>query len=296
MRGEHRFSDKLTERISQKMPYPLLRHHFGLPSYEDTLKGVKQIADSKVLDIVSLGPDQNTQQFFFAPEKRDKRMDGAGGVPIRTPDQFKRLWDAAQRGNYPLIRSYSGTADVMNMAKMLSQTIDNAWCAVPLSWYNELDGRGERTIEDSMREAQELMRWHGENNIPVEMNEPHHWALRDAHDTISVVMAYISAYNAKRCGVRDYINQSMFNVPNMLSFSMDLARVMAQIELVQSLEDNNFNVYRQTRAGLPFLSSDLDTAKGQLAASTYLQMAVNPHIIHVVGLVKQNMRQHLKLS
>ncbi len=75
----------------------------------------------------------------------------------------------------------------------------------------------------------------------------------------------------------------MFNVPNMLSFSMDLARVMAQIELVESLADDSFNIYRQTRAGLPFLSGDLDTAKGQLAASTYLQMAVNPHIIHVVG-------------
>jgi hypothetical protein len=42
-------------------------------------------------------------------------------------------------------------------------------------------------------------------------------------------------------------------------------------------------VYRQTRAGLPFLSGDNAVAKGQLAATTALQMNVKPHIIHVVG-------------
>jgi hypothetical protein len=117
----------------------------------------------------------------------------------------------------------------------------------------------------------------------VELNEPHHWGLRDAHDTISVAMSYISAYNAKKFGVRDYISQYMFNIPNSLSFSMDLAKVLAQIELTESLGDNDFRIYRQTRAGLPFLSGDSAVAKGQLAATTALQMNVKPHIIHVVG-------------
>jgi hypothetical protein len=42
-------------------------------------------------------------------------------------------------------------------------------------------------------------------------------------------------------------------------------------------------VYREVRAGLPFLSGDKNVAKGQLAASTALAMNVRPHIIHVVG-------------
>jgi len=283
------YSTDLTGRISQKKPYPLLRHHFGLPSYDETLKGIKEIAQSRVLDIISLGIDQNTQQYFFHPDKRKTEMDGAGGVPVYDKQGFLKLKEASLCGNYPLMRCYSGTSDVMKLAQILIETISNAWCAVPLCWYNELDGRGDRPVKTSMEEAQELIAYHGRNGlygpkgIPVELNEPHHWGLRDSHDTISVVMSYISAYNAKKLGVCDYISQYMFNIPNSLSFSMDLAKVLAQIELTESLASPDFRIYRQTRAGLPFLSGDEAVAKGQLAATTALQMNVKPHIIHVVG-------------
>ena len=277
------YAGDLVGRISQKQPYPLLRHHFGLPSYGDTLKGVEEIAQSKVLDIISLGIDQNTQQYYFRPDERKPEMDGAGGVPVYDAEGFSKLKEASQCGNYPLIRCYSGTSDVLKLANVLIETLSNAWCAVPLCWYNELDGRGERPIQTSIKEAQELMMYHGKQGVPVELNEPHHWGLRDAHDVISVAASYISAYNAKKFGVKDYISQYMFNVPSSISFSMDLAKALAQIELTESLGDKDFRVYRQTRAGLPFLSGDADVAKGQLAATTALQMNVNPHIIHVVG-------------
>ena len=273
----------LIGRMKQKHPYPLLRHHFGLPSYGETLEGITEIAGSRVLDVISLGIDQNTQQYFFHPESRMPELDGAGGVPVYSSDEFLRLHEASKCGNYPLMRCYSGTADVIRLADVLNETISNAWCAVPLCWYNELDGRGDRPVEISIAEAQELIAFHGRLGIPVELNEPHHWGLRDAHDSISVAMSYISAYNAKKFGVKDYISQYMFNIPNSLSFAMDLAKVLAQIELTESLADDSFNVYRQTRAGLPFLSGDSAVAKGQLAATTALQMNVRPHIIHVVG-------------
>jgi len=281
--GAELFAADLAGRLAQKNPYPLLRHHFGLPSYDETLEGVAEIAQSRVLDVISLGIDQNTQQYFFRPEDRKPEMDGAGGVPVYDADGFARLKDASQCGNFPLMRCYSGTADVLPLAEVLNKTIANAWCAVPLCWYNELDGRGDRPLQTSMEEAQELIALHGRLGIPVELNEPHHWGLRDAHDTVSVAMSYISAYNAKKFGVRDYISQYMFNIPNSLSFSMDLAKVLAQIEMTESLADHDFRVYRQTRAGLPFLSGDSAVAKGQLAATTALQMNVRPHIIHVVG-------------
>ena len=273
----------LVGRLAQKQPYPLLRHHFGLPSYDETLQGVKELADSHVLDIISLGIDQNTQQYFFRPESRKRELDGAGGVPVYDADGFKRLKEASQRGTFPLMRCYNGTADVLRFSEVLIESIDNAWCAVSLCWYNELDGRGDRPLESSIKEAQELIEYHGSLGIPTEVNEPHHWGLRDAHDTISVAMSYISAYNAKKLGVGDYISQYMFNIPNSLSFSMDLAKVLAQIEMTESLADKDFRVYRQTRTGLPFLSEDSAVAKGQLAASTMLQMNVQPHIMHVVG-------------
>ena len=281
--GAELFAQTLADRIRQKKPYPLLRHHFGLPSFEETLEGVAQIAQARVLDVISLGIDQNTQQFFFSPARRNAQMDGAGGVPVQSEENFVRLKEASRWGNHPLMRCYSGTADVLPFADVLRRTIDNAWCAVPLCWYNELDGRGARKLEQAMRESQALMRWHGERNIPVELNEPHHWGLRDAHDVISVAMAYVSAHNAKKYGVLDYVAQFMFNIPSAMSFSMDLAKVLAQIELAESLASPEFRVYREVRAGLPFLSGDPDVAKGQLAASTALAMNVAPHIIHVVG-------------
>lgn len=277
------YGANLIDRIEANYPYPILRHHFGRPSLEETVEGIEKISKAKVLDVISLGPDQNAQQFFFHPEKMKEEFHGAGGVPVRTFEDFKRLKAASQFGNYPLMRCYSGTEDVSSYAQMLVDTIDNAWTAVPLCWYNELDGRGTRPLEASMEEAKRLIRWHAERNIPVEINEPHHWGLRDAHDVIPVVMAYISACNAKKLGVKNYVSQYMFNNPNGLSFSMDLARVLAMMEMVEGLQDDNFRVYRETRAGLALFHADEAVAKGQLAASTFMQMTVRPHIVHVVG-------------
>ncbi|NNG67406.1 cobalamin-dependent protein [Caldanaerobacter subterraneus] len=276
------FADTLIGRIEDKFPYPIIRHHFGLPSLEDTIEGVKRIAEAEVLDVISIAPDQNAQEHFF-DRKYDPALDGAGGVPIRKEEDLIRIYEASRRGNYPLLRCYSGTNDVFKMAEMLLRTIKNAWAAIPLSWYNVLDGRGPRDVRTSIRENQQLMKWHAERGVPVEVNEAHHWSLRDAHDVIGVVTAFLAAYNAKKMGVRDYVAQFMFNVPASISPKMDLAKMLAKIELIEDLEDENFRVIRQARAGLASFPSDLLEAKGQLASSAYLSMAIKPHIYHVVG-------------
>ena len=64
-----------------------------------------------------------------------------------------------------------------------------------LFWYRT-DKRGPRKLKDAIAENQEVMKWHGERNIPVEVMI-HHWSLRDAHDAIGVAAAYLAAYNAK---------------------------------------------------------------------------------------------------
>lgn len=277
------YKDNLIDRIHSAYPNPLIRHHFGLPSLADTINGIKQLSESRVLDIISIAPDQNAQEHFFDMERADRFLDGAGGVPVRTRDDFLRIYEASRTGNHPLLRCYSGTNNVFDFAKVLVDTIKNAWSAVPLCWYNVLDGRGPRLVEQSIAENQQLMKWHGDLGIPVEVNESHHWSLRDAHDTVGVVSAFLAAYNAKAMGVRDYIAQYMFNVPPDISPRMDLAKMLAKIELIESLVDDNFRVYRQVRTGLQSLPPDLYQAKGQLASSIYLGMAVKPHIVHVVG-------------
>lgn len=277
------YSHDIMSRLEKKSPYPLIRHHFGLPSIEKTIDGIRKIADSKVLDIVSLGPDQNAQESFFRPEEMDEDEKGAGGVPIRSEEDLQKLYQATRTGNYPLMRSYSGTRDVFKMAVFLSENIKNAWCAVPLSWYNKLDGRGPRSLLDSIKENQLLMKWHGERGIPVEVNEAHHWSLRDSHDTLAVVMAYLAAYNAKKMGVNNYIAQYMFNTPNGTSAKMDIAKMLAKKSMISRLVNYEFNVLTQVRSGLSSFPVNINKAKGQLAYSTFLGMSLKPDIVHVVA-------------
>lgn len=280
---EQDFPQTTVERIRWKAPYPLIRHHFGLPSLEATEAGIVRIAEAGVLDVISLGTDQDAQENFFHPERQDPRRRGAGGVPVRSPEDFRRLYRASRRGNFPLMRTYTGTDEFIKLAEMYVETIHIAWAAIPLFWFNRMDGRGPWDLEGSIREHQKLMTWYGERDIPVEINEPHHWGMRDAPDVIFVVAAYLSAYNAKAMGVRDYIAQLMFNSPADLSDKMDLAKMLAVLEMIAPLADVDFRIYRQTRTGLLSYPVDADYARAHLAASVYLQMALKPHIVHVVG-------------
>lgn len=280
---EKDFPQTFVERLAWKKPFPLIRHHYGRPTVEETIQGIRQIAQAHVLDIISLGIDQDAQENFFHPERQDPRRKGAGGVPVRTPEEYRALYEASRCGNYPLMRAYSGTDDHLKLAQLYVETFNNAWCATSIFWFNALDRRGPLGLEESIHVHQELMRWHGERNIPVEVNEPHHWGMRDAPDVIYVATSFLSAYNAKKMGVKDYIAQYMFNSPAGLSDRMDLAKILACIELAEGLSNEHFKVYRQSRTGLLSYPVDPDAARGHLAASVYLQMAIKPHIVHVVG-------------
>jgi methylmalonyl-CoA mutase cobalamin-binding subunit len=270
-------------RIAWKAPFPLIRHHFGLPTLAATADGIARIAEARVLDVISLGTDQDAQENFFHPDRQDPRRTGAGGVPVRSADDFRRLHAASRRGNYPLMRTYSGTDDFLRLAEMYVETIHIAWAAVPLFWFNAMDGRGPHDLETSIRMHRELMAWYGGRGIPVELNEPHHWGMRDAPDVTFVVAAFLSAYNARSAGVKDYIAQFMFNSPPDVADAMDLAKMLACLELIEPLAGEGFRIWRQTRVGLLSHPLDPEAARGHLAATTYLQMALRPHILHVVG-------------
>jgi len=277
------FPQELVDRIRWKSPFPLFRHHFGLPTLAATRQGIEQIAEAQALDVISLGIDQDAQENFFHPERQDPRRTGAGGVPVRTPDDYRSLYQASRRGNYPLMRTYSGTDDFIRLAEMYVETIHNAWCAIPLFWFNRMDGRGPWDLEGSLREHQQVMAWYGSRGIPVELNEPHHWGMRDAPDVVYVVSAYLSAYQARRMGVRDYIAQFMFNSPPGVSDAMDLAKMLAALDLIEPLASSDFHIWRQTRTGLLSYPVDQTAARAHLAASVYVQMGLKPHILHVVG-------------
>jgi methylmalonyl-CoA mutase cobalamin-binding subunit len=257
-------------RIGWKAPFPLLRHHFGLPSLEATRQGIEQIAEAQALDVISLGIDQDAQANFFHPERQERRRTGAGGVPVRSAGDYRALYAASRRGNAPLLRTYSGTDDFIRLAELYVDTINIAWCAIPLFWFNQMDGRGPWDLAGSIREHQEVMTWYGRHDIPVELNEPHHWGMRDGPDVVFVVAAYLAAYNARAYGVRDYIAQLMFNSPPSLSDAMDLAKMLACLELIAPLERPDFRIWRQTRTGLLSYPLDPAAARAHLAASVYV--------------------------
>lgn len=280
---EKNFPSTLAERIAFKSPYPLIRHHIGLQTMEETIEEIKRLAESELLDIISLAPDQNCQQYFFEQEKMDPNQDGAGGAPIRNEKDFVAMYEASRRGNHPLVRCYSGTNHMVEFSQVLKRTINNAWAAIPIFWYSELDRRSERNLLDAIKENMEGIKWNAENGIPVEINDAHQWELRYAHDSLAVATTYLAAYVAKKLGVRWYVQQYMMNTPPKLSPKMDIAKSLAKLELVETLKDETFTPYRMVRTGLLSFPADPNSAMGQLVSSMFYSSYLQPHIIHVVA-------------
>lgn len=276
-------SSDLVTRVEASFPFPLIRHHYGRPTMEETLEGARMIADSRVLDILSIAPDQNAQESLFRPHEMDPKLDGAGGAPIRDAEHLRALREGTRRGNFPLLRCYSGTRDLVRWAGLLKETIDVAWGAVPLMWYSELDGRSKRPLKEAIAENRAAIRRYADLGVPVEVNESHQWAMRGCGDTVEVATAYIAAHNARALGVQTYVAQFMFDTPRGIAPSMDIAKMSAKQELVESLSNGKFKVLRMVRSGLASLSASPQVAKGQMAGSVYAAMALRPHIVHVVG-------------
>ncbi|MGC8779124.1 MAG: methionine synthase, partial [Candidatus Caldatribacteriaceae bacterium] len=253
---------------------------------EETVRGVAEISEARVLDCISLGPDQNAQEFFFRPERMEKEEHGSGGVPLRRREDLEAIYQASRRGNFPLLRCYSGTNDLARWAKLLKETINIAWGAVPIFWYSLLDGRSERPLEVAIRENQEAMWTYIDLGVPVEGLEAHQWSLRDAPDSVAVAAFYLACYQVKKLGGRFYVAQYMFNTPPGIAPWADLAKMLAKKELVAELEDENFRVFTQVRGGLAHFAPQLEVAKGQLGATTALGLFLRPHIVHVVGFAE----------
>lgn len=283
MRVRRHFPRDLVGRIDACYPMPLLRHHYGEPDLERTIKGVRRIAKAEALDVLSIGPDQNAQEHFFHPEEMDEGQNGAGGVPVRRAEDLAAIYQASRRGNFPLVRCYSGTRDLIRWADMSIAAIHNAWGAIPLCWYSVMDGRSKVPFPEAIREKQATMRHYAERGVPVEVNESHQWSLRDAHDALAVAAAFLAAYNAKAQGVKHYVIQMMHNTPPSTSPAMDLAKMLAKLDLIAELETPLFKTYREVRAGITSLPFDPGEAKGHMAASAVYSMALKPHILHVVG-------------
>jgi hypothetical protein len=280
----------LRERIEWKKPFPIIRHHIGLETIESTYEHIKILAESGLLDVISLAPDQNCQEFYFNQELMKKGEDGAGGAPIRNEEHLRHLYEATRRGNFPMMRCYSGTEMLYEFSSILKETVNNAWAAIPLTWYSQLDRRSNRELLRAITENMAAIRLNAEMGVPVEMNESHQWALRYCSDVVEVAISYITAEVAKHLGVKDMVMQLMLANPPSISPKMDLAKMTAKLELMGEIEDDTFRIIRMVRTGLLAYPADMDAAKGLIASTMFYGTFLKPDIVHVVSYSEAVMR------
>lgn len=287
-------NDSLIERLENNFKYgfqPLIRAHSGPFSADLTREQClheyydwcKKLAQAGYLDILSIGSSQLSQSNFG--EDWSEKNNG-GGVPINSEAEFINIWEAARP---MLVRTYSGTKNVRNMAEMYERTINMAWHALSLWWFNELDGRGPNSLYNNLKEHIDALKYIAFAGKPMEPNVPHHFAFRGCDDVTYIVSEYLSAKLAKKCGVNFFILQNMLNTPRSTWGVQDLAKSRVMLKLVKEIQDDSFRVILQTRAGLDYFKPDLESAKIQLAAVTALMDDIDPYnsyspdIIHVVS-------------
>ncbi len=290
-RKETEPAQNLVDRIKQvreKENRALRRVHIGIAGkLKNTIRDIEKITKENVWDIISIAPDQWAQQYlwhFINQEKDPKKYPFAqGGCPIRSKQDLIDLKKVSQCGNHPLMRIYSGTDKLIEIGKIFDETINICFPAVPIFWYNQLDGRGPIAIKEGIAEHQKVIKFWGKRNKPVEINDPHQWQLRESSDEIYVIDHLLCALTAKQNGVKNYIMQMMFNLPPKISPKNDLAKMKAAYELIRLLEDKNFKIIKETRGGLSSFPDDLDEAAGHLSGGAMLQLHMNPDIIHIVS-------------
>lgn len=268
---------------------PLIRAHVGpynsnrLEALKEYKSWVKDLANSKLLDVLSIGSSQLTQSHFG--ENWDGLPNG-GGVPINSSIEYAEIKEVARP---MLVRTYSGTKDVPTLAQIHEKSLNISWHALSLWWFCELDGRGKNNLLDNLKEHFEAIKYIASTGKPLEPNVPHHFAFRGADDITYIISGYLSAKLAKKLGIKHLILQNMLNTPKLTWGVQDLAKGRTMLKLVRELEDSTFKVSLQLRAGLDYFSPDEEKAKIQLAAVTALMDDIepenenSPEIIHVVS-------------
>lgn len=277
------------EYARKKHALPIIRTHSG-PYNPNRLEALKEynswcrmLAQSQLLDVLSIGSSQLTQAHFG---EIWEGMPNGGGVPVNSALEYEVIKENAKP---MLVRTYSGTKNVPELARIHESALNISWHALSFWWFNELDGRGQNTLIENLREHFDAIKYIVTTGKPVEPNVPHHFAFRGADDVTYIISGYLAAKACKKLGVRHLILQNMLNTPKYTWGIQDLAKGRAMLKLVRELEDDTFKVSLQSRAGLDYFAPDLDYAKVQLAAVTCLMDDIepenndSPEIVHVVN-------------
>ncbi|MCF8297378.1 MAG: hypothetical protein K9J13_07555 [Saprospiraceae bacterium] len=269
--------------------YPLLRSHFGVNSetIEPTVEGIKILAKAGALDEISLGSSDLSQRYFSKPEEFEDRKND-GGVPYKDKKDLQRLYMATRTGNFPAIKPYAHVNGMIDFIDTCLETgmLTGGHQAIPLFWFNELDGRGETELKASISEHLDAIKKLGSKGIPVEINDPNQWSSRWAQDALIVADYAINSSIMINSGVQSQIYQMQFNKPRETSDTADLAKMNAAREIIEEMimkSGINIKHLLQTRTGIGYFVPDQEIARWQLVRSTLLQLLVDPGMLHVVS-------------
>ena len=270
---------------------PVIRSHAGpyhaeLSPQESLLQFLgwcTELAKEGLLDVLSIGTSQLSQSHFGEDWNG---LHNGGGVPVNSEADYDAIWQASRP---MLVRTYAGTKHISKLAELYDRSINMAWHALSLWWFNVLDGRGPNSLYHNLQEHLNTIRYIASTKTPFEANIPHHFAFRGCDDITYIVSAFLAAKLAKRYGIKLFVLANMLNTPRSTWGIQDLAKSRAMLSLIKALEDKEFHVVLQTRTGLDFFRPDIEIAKVQLAATTALMDDIDPYnqhspeIIHVVG-------------
>ncbi len=223
---------------------PIIRAHSGpysddmsrlamLKEYQDWCH---ELGKAGFLDVLSIGSSQLSQSNFG--ENWEGKPNG-GGVPVNSEIEYMDIWQAARP---MLVRTYSGTKNMVRLAEIYERSINISWHALSLWWFNELDGRGPNALYDNLKEHLETIRYISTTGKPVETNVPHHFAFRGADDITYIVSGFLAAKAAKKYGTKTFVLQNMLNTPRSTWGIQDLAKGRTLLKLVKELEDEDFRV------------------------------------------------------
>ena len=284
--------DSVVDRINYcktNHTLPIIRAHAGpynpnrVDAVNEFIDWAKKLSSARFLDVLSIGTSQLTQSRFG---ENWEGLPNGGGVPVNSELEYRMISDAARP---MLVRTYAGSNNLPWLADIHERTLNICWHALSFWWFCEIDGRGPNTVLANLQEMIEAIKYISSTGKPLEPNVPHHFAFRGGDDVTFIISGYLAAKTAKKYGIRHLILQNMLNTPKYTVGIQDIAKCRAMLSLVRSLEDDQFKVHLQLRAGLDYFAPDLEKAKVQLAEVTALMDDIEPNnddspeIIHVVS-------------
>ena len=66
------------------------------------------------------------------------------------------IWEASRP---MLVRTYAGTKNIPQLAKMYEETLNICWHALSLWWFNRLDGRGPYDLYTNLKQHIQTLKY-----------------------------------------------------------------------------------------------------------------------------------------